>query len=337
MAGVTSAPEGPHVRTEHVDTGDRGVVALLTVSDPRRRNAMTAALSDGLVAAVEAAAADPGVHAVVLTGAAPAFCAGGDLDELAAAGGAGDETPAGGAGDETPAGGAGDETPAGGAGDETPAGGAGDETPAGGAGDETPAGGAGDETPAGDAGEDALHRIYAGFLAVARCPLPVIAAVDGPAVGAGLNLALAADVRLAGATARFDPGFLRLGVHPGGGMTWMAQRAVGPQATLAMLLGGEGLDAARAVEVGLALRAVPEDGGEGDRTATVVEALRMARTSARAPRELVVATKASIRATGALAGADAHERAVAVEIGPQLESLRSEGFREGLETVRSRR
>ena len=272
--GVATPPGVPEVRTERVDTGDRGVVGLLTVSDPRRRNAMTGALSDQLVEAVATLADDPGVHAVVITGEAPAFCAGGDLDELAAA---------------------------------------------------------------GDAGADALSRIYAGFLAVARCPLPVITAVDGPAVGAGLNLALAADVRLAGETARFEPGFLRLGVHPGGGMTWMAQRAVGPQATTAMLLAGEGLDAARAVEVGLALRVVPDGTEEQGRSAAVVEALRMARTSAKAPRELVVATKASIRATGALAGPDAHDEAVSLELGPQLESLRSEGFREGLERVRARR
>jgi enoyl-CoA hydratase len=64
----------------------------------------------------------------------------------------------------------------------------------------------------------------------------------------------------------------------------------------------------------------------------VTEALRMAATSAKAPRELVVATKASIRATGRL---DRHRDAVAVEVGPQLESLRSEGFREGLARVRA--
>ncbi len=274
----TPAPGGPEVRSERIDTGDRGAVVLVTVSDPRRRNAMTAALGDQLVSAVAAASDDPGVHAVVVTGEPPAFCAGGDLDELAAA---------------------------------------------------------------GEQGEGALHRIYAGFLAVARCPLPVIAAVDGPAVGAGLNLALAADVRLAGRTARFDPGFLRLGVHPGGGMTWMAQRAVGPQASVAMLLGGEGLDAARAAEVGLVLRVVPDGdgsaGGGDGRSAAVTAALAMARTSAKAPRELVVATKASIRATAALVGPGAHDEAVGVEIGPQMESLRSPGFREGLERVRARR
>jgi enoyl-CoA hydratase len=266
----------PDVRVERLDG-----VALLTVSDPKRRNAMTGALSDRLVAVLEEVGADPSVHAVVITGdddPKPAFCAGGDLDELAAA---------------------------------------------------------------GEAGPDALQRIYAGFLALAECPLPTFAAVDGPAVGAGLNLALAADVRIAGETARFEPGFLRLGVHPGGGMTWMAQSIVGPQVTTAMLLGGEGLDATRAAELGLVLRVATGEGTDGrsgdgaersstHRSAAVSDALRMAATSAAAPRELVVATKASLRATHL----DRHRDAVAVEVGPQLESLRSDGFREGLARVR---
>jgi len=232
---------------------------------------MTGALSDRLVAVLHEIGDDDGVHAVVVTGdddPKPAFCAGGDLDELAAA---------------------------------------------------------------GEAGPDALQRIYAGFLALAECPVPTFAAVDGPAVGAGLNLALAADVRIAGETARFEPGFLRLGVHPGGGMTWLAQRIVGPQVTTAMLLGGEGLDAVRAAELGLVLRVATGEGADG-RSAAVTEALRMAAASAAAPRELVVSTKASLRATAHL---DRQRDAVAVEVGPQLESLRSEGFREGLARVRA--
>ena len=63
-----------------------------------------------------------------------------------------------------------------------------------------------------------------------RSPLPTIAAVNGAAVGAGMNLALGCDVRLAGRSARFDTRFLDLGIHPGGGHTWMLRRLVGPQA-----------------------------------------------------------------------------------------------------------
>ena len=77
-----------------------------------------------------------------------------------------------------------------------------------------------------------------------RCP--TIAAVNGAAVGAGLNLALACDVRLAGTSARFDTRFVKIGLHPGGGHVWMLERAVGPQAAAAMILFGVPVDGARA-------------------------------------------------------------------------------------------
>ena len=99
----------------------------------------------------------------------------------------------------------------------------------------------------GAAAEDGLRRLYDGFLAVADCTLPTVAAVNGPAVGAGLNLALACDVRIAGPAALFDARFQKLGIHPGGGMTWMLQRAVGPQLARAALLFGMRFDADAAV------------------------------------------------------------------------------------------
>src|SRR4029453_11341326 len=84
--------------------------------------------------------------------------------------------------------------------------------------------------------------IYEGFLRVGRSPLPTIAAVNGAAVGAGVNLALACDVILAGESARFDTRFIDLGLHPGGGHTWMLQRRIGSQAAAALVLFGRVLD-----------------------------------------------------------------------------------------------
>lgn len=232
------------VRSETVDR-----VAVLTVANPARRNAMDLRMSGLLAEAVDAAVADEGVGAIVVTGQDPAFCAGGDLAEIAAA--------------------------------------------------------------------DAvtLQRVYAGFLAVAHCPLPTVAAVNGAAVGAGLNLALACDVRLAGPDARFDARFLQLGIHPGGGSTWMARRAVGAQVAAALMLFGEILDADEAQRLGLVLR----------RTDDVrASAIELAARAASAPRELAVATKASMRVT---AGISTLADAVQVEVRAQAESVRSTEFR----------
>jgi enoyl-CoA hydratase len=167
-----------------------------------------------------------------------------------------------------------------------------------------------------DSRQDGPEAIYAGFLAVSRCTLPTIAAVNGAAVGAGLNLALAADVRLAAERARFDARFLQLGLHPGGGMTWMAQRMLPAQAADAITLFGEVLSAEEALRVGLVHRVAP--GGE-----LLDQARAFAARTAEAPRDVVLATKATMRRT---ADMDDHADAVAAELAPQLDSLRSEEF-----------
>lgn len=161
--------------------------------------------------------------------------------------------------------------------------------------------------------EQALRAMYEGFLAVAECTLPTIAAVNGPAVGAGFNLALACDVRIAGPTALFDARFVSLGVHPGGGMTWMLHRAAGPQVAKAALLFGDRFDAGEAVRHRIALR-VDQDPVDG--------AMRLARAAAEAPREVILNTKATMRATVTPGTLDVHEHRFAVhnELGPQLRS-----------------
>jgi enoyl-CoA hydratase len=97
-----------------------------------------------------------------------------------------------------------------------------------------------------------LETIYDSFVLVSTMPVPVIAAVRGAAVGAGVNLALAADVRIASRDARLLSGFLRIGVHPGGGHFTLLERLAGPQTTVAMTLLGEEAKGERLAQLGLA-------------------------------------------------------------------------------------
>jgi enoyl-CoA hydratase len=241
----------------------RDRIALVTVNDPERRNAVTGEISAGLRAAVARADADSGVHAVIVTGAGSAFCAGADLSAL------------------------------------------------------------------GSAALESLRDLYDGFLAVADCTLPTVAAVNGPAVGAGLNLALACDVRIAGPKALFDTRFQKLGIHPGGGMTWMLQRAAGPEVARAALLFGMRFDADAAVRHGIALKVADDP---------VAAAFELAAGPASAPRDVVLATKATMRRTISPGSVDTDQHAFAVgaEVGPQAESLQSPEFAERLAAARRR-
>jgi enoyl-CoA hydratase len=97
-----------------------------------------------------------------------------------------------------------------------------------------------------------LHAVYDSFLRIRALPVPTVAAVHGAAIGAGLNLAMACDVRIAGPKASFGATFTRIGLHPGGGCTAFLVDALGPQRALALLLDGGSLDGPAAVAAGLA-------------------------------------------------------------------------------------
>ncbi len=165
-----------------------------------------------------------------------------------------------------------------------------------------------DVSKLGDQDQAGLLHIYGAFMAVARSSLLTIAAVNGAAVGAGVNLALAADVRLAGASSRFDTRFLSIGLHPGGGHTWMLQRTVGPQVAAAMVLASQVITAPEAERLGLVYRCVPDE-------ALLAEAIVLAEGAARTPRGLLLRTKETMRATEVL---DDHDEALAVELDAQL-------------------
>jgi len=235
-------------------------VGLITLNDPSRRNAVSLDMCDQLDQVISDLENDSSIGAMVVTGAAPAFCAGADLSHL------------------------------------------------------------------GDSAEEGLLAVYEGFLRVGRSPLPSIAAVNGAAVGAGMNLALICDVRLAGRSARFDDRFLNLGIHPGGGHTWMFQNVAGPQATMAAVLFGEILDGPEAERIGLAWKCFEDDD-------LIDQAIAMGAKAAAAPRDLVLKTKRTIQD---IRWVTSQRAAVDHELGPQSWSTRQPVFAEKLAALKAK-
>lgn len=210
----------------HLERRDR--VAVITIDDPQRKNALSPEMVDAIVTTVGRLNDDESVGALVVTGAGSAFCSGADLGNLV----------------------------------------------------KLTAAEGGDPTE--------VREIYNGFLAFRDSPLPTVAAVNGPAVGAGMNLALVCDVRVTCPSARFDTRFAQIGLHPGGGHVWMLDRLAGPQTTAAMALFGERVDGERAVSLGLAWKCVDE--GE-----LVDAAVAMAARAASVPRDLMTEVKQTLR------------------------------------------
>ncbi|MCX7619596.1 MAG: enoyl-CoA hydratase [Acidimicrobiales bacterium] len=242
--------------TIRTDVDDR--VAVITLDDPDRRNALTTQMVTEIVAAFDDLEHNDECRAVIITGAPPAFCAGADLGHLSGA------------------------------------------------------------------GEASLRDIYRGFLRVAESPLPTIAAVNGAAVGAGVNMALCCDVILVAESARLETRFLKLGLHPGGGHTWMMRRLVGPQTTAALVLFNDVIDGREAERLGFAYRCHPDN-------ELLLAARALAARAAKADPGLLRRVKESIRA---MAEVDTHDEAVELELEAQVWSLNQPWFLAALEQTR---
>ncbi|WP_415830788.1 enoyl-CoA hydratase-related protein, partial [Janibacter anophelis] len=117
-----------------------------------------------------------------------------------------------------------------------------------------------------------LETVYSAFTTIGSIDLPTIAAVRGAAVGAGLNLALATDLRIVSRTARLLPGFAQIGIHPGGGHLHLLHRVAGREVTAAMGLFGEEVSGERAVELGIAWSAHDDAEVEGAARAVAARA-----------------------------------------------------------------
>jgi enoyl-CoA hydratase len=251
-----------------VDRHDDGVV-VLTLDDPDRRNAMTEDMGDALTAATAELADDADLRVVVLTGAPPAFSAGGDLamlEELA--------------------------------------------------------------RRTRDEGFDAtetMRAFYRRFLTVRDLPVPVIAAINGHAVGAGLCVALACDLRIVAEDAKVGLNFARLGLHPGMGGSWLLPRTVDQQRAAAWLYTGRLVSGAEAAAAGMALQATAAD-------QVVPTALELAREIAGASPVVVRQLKATLAAE-----APDLDAALRREASCQAVNYGTEDLREGLTAGRDRR
>jgi enoyl-CoA hydratase/carnithine racemase len=104
-----------------------------------------------------------------------------------------------------------------------------------------------------------VRRFYNTTLGLFTISKPIVAAVEGPAIGAGLGLTLVADFRVASGSARFSANFVRLGIHPGFGVDYLLPPVVGQQAARKLLYTGARIDGAEAHRIGLVDHLV-EDG-----------------------------------------------------------------------------
>lgn len=180
--------------------------------------------------------------------------------------------------------------------------------------------------PQGVSGMDSIAALYVQALRLFATEKPIVAAVQGAAVGAGLGLALVADFRAAAPEARFSANFVKLGFHPGFGLTHTLPRLVGEQRAALMMLTGRRLKAEEALAWGL----VDELAPAADLRAAAV---RLAAEIAENAPLAVAATRRTLRAglIEAIRAATAREHA-------QQAALRdTEDFAEGVRAVAERR
>lgn len=179
----------------------------------------------------------------------------------------------------------------------------------------------GDASP--DRLRDRMMPFYRTWLAVRDLPMPVFAALNGPAVGAGLCLALACDVRVAGPAARLSAPFLHLGMHSGMAATWLLEQTVGLARTRELLYTGRALDADEALAWGLVSRVAPDP---------LAAALELAERTAAAAPLAVRLTKAGLARPGR-----SFEEALEWEALAQPVTLATNDIHKGVQARRERR
>lgn len=212
-----------------------GAVQYLTLNRPQALNSFNGDMHDALMAGLKAAAADPAVRCVVITGAGRAFCAGQDLSDPAVA------PPA------------------------------------------DPG------LPPPDIGNLIESRYKPLAMMLHHFPVPVIAAVNGVAAGAGANLAFNCDIVIAGRSASFLQAFSKIGLVPDCGGTWLLPRLAGRANAMGLALLGDKLPADEAQRIGLIWRCV-------DDTALAAEAQAVAARLAALPSRALAETRRAFAA-----------------------------------------
>lgn len=137
---------------------------------------------------------------------------------------------------------------------------------------------------------------YRAWLSIRRLEVPTIAAINGPAIGAGLAVALACDIRYAARGARMGVPFVRLGLHPGMATTYLLPDVVGPAAARDLLLTGRLVDADEALGLGLVSRVLDPEGFRDQVLATATEVAAAAPIASRLTKTALARGHASIDA-----------------------------------------
>jgi 2-(1,2-epoxy-1,2-dihydrophenyl)acetyl-CoA isomerase len=243
-----------------------GAVCVITLNRPAALNSFTAEMHGLLLAALNAAAEDDSVRAVLITGSGRGFCAGQDLNDPAMLGSAVDVGAV-------------------------------------------------------------IERFYRPLATRVRSmPVPVVAAVNGVAAGAGANFALCCDLVVAARSASFIQAFSKIGLVPDCGGTWLLPRLVGRARALGLAMLGEKLPAEEAQRMGLIWQVV-------DDAALMDSALALANRLAAMPAKALAETRRALDAAMPMDFGDA----LALEANVQRELGRGHDFAEGVSAFLAKR
>jgi 2-(1,2-epoxy-1,2-dihydrophenyl)acetyl-CoA isomerase len=167
--------------------------------------------------------------------------------------------------------------------------------------------------------EEPLRVLHECILRLREFPAPVIAAVNGVCAGAGTNFALACDIVFAAESASFNQGFVKIGLTPDCGGTFILPRLVGIKIAAELLMTGDAISAKRAAELGMINRVVSDSD-------LLAEALAMASRLAAGPTAALARIKKMLDASAT----NGYKAQLAVEHESQIESGQSPDFKEGV-------